>query len=651
MTALVLDGLRTLRRLIREAGIQAFQPPTQMTISQWADDFRQLPKTSAEPGQFRTDRIPYMRRIQDVLSDDITKEVVFAKSSQTAGSTVAENFIGFTIDQDPSGIISVWPTEKKLEKWSLTRLEPLLQETPCLAARFPKTGRRDAGNSMSTKIFPAGYLIVITAKSASDLKSDSARRAIAEELDEWEVDLKNQGDPLELLRVRLRTFWNSKLFIVSTPTIADASRIWDELSRSSWEEYWVACPHCHEYQTLRWRDGNEDLDQAGSYRLIWEKDAEGMLIPGTTRYVCVNGCEIEERWKTWMIDDRQAQLPAQWRGRFPHRPTKGFHINTIYSPLCQWDDIVKAFERADTDEKKKAFVNTWLGLPYRGKGETISSHFLSQRAEIYPSTGSGDDAIEVIPAGVGVLTASVDVQGDRIELFIWGWGADSERWVISWEQIEGDPGKAEVWKELERKRMLPRRHESGATLTIAAMCVDAGYQTDMVHSYCNAHQVADRVIAVVGRSGSGKKLLSPPDPKKFKRAGNRRPTHVVGTDSGKALLASALRVKEPGPNYVHFPASIDAIFYEQLTAERLVARYKSGRPVRAWELIAGRRNEALDGAVYAEAALLQLGPNIRKQLKAIVVQVQEAGAAAAGAAIPTTAPRAGRRTLSQGLGT
>jgi phage terminase large subunit GpA-like protein len=258
----VLDGLRTLRRLIREAAIKAFQPPPEITISQWADDNRLLPQTSAEPGPFRTDRLPYMRRIQDVLGDDTTKEVVFAKSSQVGGSTCGEHLIGFTIDQDPSGIISVWPTEKKLQKWSLTRLDPLLHDTPCLARRFPRTGRRDAGDSMSTKIFPGGFLIAITAKSASDLKSDSARRAIAEELDEWEVDLKNQGDPLELLRVRQRTFWNRKLLIVSTPTTAEASRIWDELTNSSWEEYWVPCPHCGEFQVLRWRDGDESPDEA-----------------------------------------------------------------------------------------------------------------------------------------------------------------------------------------------------------------------------------------------------------------------------------------------------------------------------------------------------------------------------------------------------
>lgn len=648
-STVILDGLRTLRRLIRDAAMEAFQPPPVMTVSQWSDDFRLLPVTSAEPGPFRTDRLPYMRRIQDVLGDDTTREVVFAKSAQIAGSTVGENWLGFAIDQDPSGIICVWPTEKKLQTWSLTRLDPLLQDSPCLARKFPKTGRRDAGDSMAKKIFAGGFLLAITAKSTSDLKSTSARRAIAEELDEWEVDLKNQGDPLELLRVRQRTYWNSKLFIVSTPTTVEASRIWDELKQSSWEEYWVACPHCHEHQTLRWRDGDENPDEAGDYRLIWEKDAEGFLIPGTTRYVCVNGCVIEERWKSWMLEDTREKHGAQWRARNPGRSVVGFHINTIYSPLCAWDDIVLAFQRAKgNDGKLKTFVNTFLGLPYQGKGETISSHFLSQRAETYPTAGSGEQEVEVIPKGVGVLTAGVDVQGDRLELFVWGWGAESERWLIKWEQINGDPGKVDVWRELEKERIKLRRHESGNVLSIAAMCVDAGYQTDMVHAFCDAHGSADRVIAVVGRSGPGKKLLTPPDKQKFKRPG-KRPTHVVGTDSGKSLVSSSLRVKEPGPSYVHFPTSTDSVLYEQLTSEKLVTKYVRGFPVRSWTLIAGRRNEALDGAVYAEAALMQIDPAIRSKLAHVVQTVNDIGATMAANAPQQASPASGRRMLSKGL--
>jgi phage terminase large subunit GpA-like protein len=639
----VLDGLRTLRKLVAAAAVEVFQPTPKLTVSEWADANRLLPSTSAEPGRFRTDRIPYLRRIQDALGDETIGAVVFAKSAQVAGSTAGENFVGFLIDHSPCAILEVWPTEKKLNAWSLTRLDPMLQETPSLAKKFPRSGRREAGNSLDKKLFPGGWLMAITAKSTSDLKSSSARVAIAEEVDEWEGDVGDQGDPLALLRVRLRTFWNAKLFIVSTPTIEGHSRVWREIEDSTWGEFWVPCPHCGEFQTLRWRDGDESPDDAGDYRLIWDKDEEGRVIRGSTKYVCVSGCLIDERHKQQILER------GEWRERHPGRPTVGFHINTIYSPLCRWDTIAEEFSKAvKNPQEMKTFVNTFLGLPYRERGESINAHFLASREEQYPSSGSGDGAVELIPAGVGLLTAGVDVQGDRIELLVWGWGTGEERWLIAWEVLNGDPGQKEVWAELERRRLAQRPHECGATLAIAAMCVDAGYQTDHVHAYCSPrfHQ---NVIAVVGRDGPGRKLLEAPDPKKYKRSNKKRPTHIVGSDSGKSAFFSALRIEKPGPGHVHFPTSVDPVFYDQITSERLVTEFRKGRALRVWKKIEGRANEGLDMTNYAGAALVLLGPTVRAKLPEFVEKVKAAGEALkAGRSLPAPPPR-GRRILSRGI--
>jgi phage terminase large subunit GpA-like protein len=213
------------------------------------------------------------------------------------------------------------------------------------------------------------------------------------------------------------------------------------------------------------------------------------------------------------------------------------------------------------------------------------------------------------------------VQGDRIELLVWGWGTGEERWLIAWEVLNGDPGQKEVWAELERRRLAQRPHEGGATLAIAAMCVDAGYQTDHVHAYCSPrfHQ---NVIAVVGRDGPGRKLLEAPDPKKYKRSNKKRPTHIVGSDSGKSAFFSALRIEKPGPGYVHFPTSIDPVFYDQITSERLVTEFRKGRALRVWKKIEGRANEGLDMTNYAGAALVLLGPTVRAKLPELVEKVK-----------------------------
>lgn len=84
----------------------------------------------------------------------------------------------------------------------------------------------------------------------------------------------------------------------------------------------------------------------------------------------------------------------------------------------------------------------------------------------------------------------------------------------------------------------------------------------------------------------------------------------MGVDSAKDLLHSRLRIGTPGPGYLHFPDTTDRVFFEQLTAERLVTKYRAGRPVREWTPIEGRRNEALDVTVLALAALAGLGPAV-----------------------------------------
>lgn len=601
LTPIAIDNRSALRAISADVCEDVFQPPPELTVSEWADANRMLPRTSAEPGRWRTDRVPYLRGVMDALGDESIRVVLFIKSAQVGGTSCGENFIAFLIDLAPCGILMLWPTEKKMRSWSRKQLTPLLEDTEVLAAKIPKSNRRDAGNTIAAKEFPGGFLQMLTAKSTSDLRSTSARVGIIEEFDEIDAEVGDQGDPIEQFDARFRTFWNSKQYHVSTPTVEGISRSWAEWLTSTQHRFYVPCPHCGHKQILKWRDGQEETDQgsAGDYRLLWERDENGEVIPGTTKYCC-QGCGL-------LIDEhhKMAMLRAgEWRATYPGRYIVGFHINTLYSPLCSWDDVARAFTKAQrSPAKMQTFVNLWLGLPYREPGTQIDAHFLEQRAEDF-----GENEELRIPHGVGVLTAGVDVQGDRLEVTIWGWGAHEESWVLAWEQLHGDPGQDDVWRDLDRFLQETLTHQSGAPVKIEAVCIDANYQSDRVHRFC-IPRVHRNIIPVIGRDGPGRKLIEPPRPDRYKRsARERNPSYVVGTDTAKALLYSRLRLTKDGEGkppreYVHFNSSLDSVFYDQLTSERLVTVYKGGRPTRAWKLMADRRNEVLDQANYAAAAL------------------------------------------------
>jgi phage terminase large subunit GpA-like protein len=139
--------------------------------------------------------------------------------------------------------------------------------------------------------------------------------------------------------------------------------------------------------------------------------------------------------------------------------------------------------------------------------------------------------------------------------------------------------------------------------------VDAGgHRTSAVYRAVLPRQQR-RLFASFGRSGGERGLLVSP-PKPLRPAGGgavlRR---IVDVDQAKALIYSRLRISEPGPEFVHFPSSVDQTFFDELTAERLeTRRNKWGVPVKTW-VQTRERNESLDCMVLALAALRIVAPN------------------------------------------
>ena len=76
---------------------QGLRPLDRITVSQWADKYRFLsPVSSAESGQYRTSRTPYLRDIMDCLSvHDSHRKIVFVKAAQIGGTEGASNFVGY----------------------------------------------------------------------------------------------------------------------------------------------------------------------------------------------------------------------------------------------------------------------------------------------------------------------------------------------------------------------------------------------------------------------------------------------------------------------------------------------------------------------------------------------------------------------------
>ena len=563
------------------------RPEAVITVSEWADANRILSQTaSSEPGRFRTARTPYLKEIMDSLSTEAPYEkVVFMKGAQIGGTEAGNNWVGYVIDQAPGAMLVVQPTVEMGKRWSKGRLAPLIEDTPCLREKVKTPRSRDSGNTVQSKEFIGGQVVITGANSAAGLRSMPVRYLFCDEVDAYPPDADSEGDPLTLAIQRTATFARKKIFIVSTPTIQGTSRIEKEFENTDKRYYFVPCPFCGEYQILKWEH-------------VTYNDNTGAV-----GYSCEHcGTFIAERYKTEML------AHGEWR------PTKegtarvrGYHLSSLYSPIgwMSWEACYQSYKVAENDEQLlKAWTNTTLGLPWEEKGEVPDWGVLFDRRERYK--------IGTIPAGGYVLTAGCDVQFDRLEIEIVAWGRNNESWSVDYRVIYGKPTETAPWVELTKILQEEFKSEDGAYRKISMLAIDTGFSTQDVYSWVRI-QGTHNVMAIKGIDNSVVPLNTPT--RVDINLNGKKTKHAVRLwKVGVSLLKSELygwlsRTKnEDGSaphGYLHFP-EYNTEYFKQLTAEQLVTKIIKGFPKREWQKVRDR-NEALDCRVYARAAAIALG--------------------------------------------
>lgn len=507
----------------------------------------------------------------DALAEPTVREIWVQKSAQVGWTELLNNVIGFHIDQDPAPILLVQPTLEMAEAWSKDRFAPMVRDTPALRNRIADPRARDSGNTLLHKKFAGGHLTVAGANSPAGLASRPIRIVLFDEVDRFPTSAGTEGDPISLGKKRSTTFWNRKMLAGSTPTIKGSSRVEAGFDSSDQRFYFVPCPHCEQFQRLTWPN------------VRWPDGQPRLAV-----YVCQHcGEELTDADKAQMLRE------GEWRATRPFNGIAGFHISELYSPWSTWGDMAESFLRAKRlPETLQTWINTSLGECWEDKGETLEAAGLAGRRESYTEDG--------LPEGVLLLTAGTDVQDDRLETTVWGWGLDEEAWRVCHIVLRGDPGSAALWAEHDEILRRRWKTDAGRTLVIEACAVDSGgHFTEQVYRYC-AKRKRFRVWAVKGVGGPGR-LAWP------KRASKAKVGQVwpIGVDTAKEVLYQRLkRILEPGPGYIHLDASTEEEWLEQLTSETVVYRQVQGRRVRMWRpRQSGIRQEALDCTVYAWCAL------------------------------------------------
>jgi phage terminase large subunit GpA-like protein len=593
------------------------RPRRDIGIAEWAAQNRTLSSvTASRPGPYDPTITPWMSAIYADLHPDSPHDFVAVMKCQQSGLTeLGLSWLAYTLAEDPGPWLVVQPTIVDQKSFVSLRVDDLRKNTPSLPAVLETDNKE-----MTT--FAGAVVRYGNAGSKGSLSSMPVRYVLLDEVSKYPADVQGGGDPVELARGRTTTFRTSrKILAISTPETAGAchmERAYNGGDRRVWR---MPCPYCGTVQELQ----------------FGRLSVEG--------YQC-EACEQnidENKHKTWMLER------GEWHATNPEGLYPSYHVSGFMRP-AQWDGwaaIYGAWATADTPQARKAVYNLHLGIPW----QDVEAHALNEgelllRREVYAAE---------VPAGAAVLTAGVDVQGDRVELLVYGWGAGYECWLVHRAVIRGRFADRATQDALEVQLLRKFKHERMGPIRIGAACIDTGgHTTQDVYDWCarNKHQPW---YAIKGREGADRHIWPPRASRKRRRRGADVDLYIVGVDGAKSAVLDWLAVTEPGPHYMHLPDWTPKQGWadQMLSEAREIKHMARGRLKVNFVLLPGRRNEALDCTVYALAALKSIEANgltidailasqtdLRQAVPAKAAAPVAVSSAVAPPPLPNTTPRA-----------
>jgi phage terminase large subunit GpA-like protein len=620
-----------------------------LSVPDWADRFRVKARgAGSTSGRWRTSDVEIARGPMLAPTEPGVREISVMACTQLMKTSVIENTFGQKAHIDPCPMMIVQPKESSALKFSKERIAPMIEATPALQAvmrgRRVKADNtkgkksRSADDTLDFKQFVGGFLAIEGAGSEDNLARRPVRVLLFDEIDKY-PDLA-QGDAITLGEARLATYVDGLSIRVCSPTQEDDSRIAILNAKGDQRRASAQCPHCGHRQFLdffkhvHW-DRNEETGEhfpetaelrCEACSALWS-EADRLAALRQTRWhqtrpfkcgkcgtqhsplddYALAWADPEETdpigriWDWWASDmfavyRAKCRTCGKWSVSNRHA---SFQASKMFSPWPADRPVelaIKFVDAGNNEEMRQAFWQNELGLPYRPRiGKDVKPDVLMERLEVWP----GD-----VPPQVAFLTAGVDVQPDRLEIEIVGWGLKEESWQIAYEVLEGDADRPEVWDRLDQLLQREWLRADGYRFTVMAACIDSGgANTQAVYSFCRTRW-ARRIYAIKGMSeeSTERSPVWPSVRRMSRQKADFKPV-MIGTNAAKDRISNCLAIEAPGPGYMHFPAGLQPNYFIQLTAERLKpVKTRNGRTRRAWVRKRDTANEALDCRVYAYAA-------------------------------------------------
>lgn len=499
-------------------------------------------------------------------------DITFVAGTQLGKTAAEQNMMGYAIDQAPGPMLVVYPTDKLAEFTSQNRIKPMIALSKPLSEKF------DAEHSQKLELqFQGMYIALVGANSPSGLASRPVQYVFFDEIDKFPKWSGQEAGPLELAEERTKTFYNKKIVKVSSPTLKTGN-IW-----KGWEqadaryEYYVPCPHCGAYQVLTMK------------QLKWPEGSNAYDARDAAEYHCISCGNI--------IDDRQKMdMLRHGRWKTINKPPKrvhsvAYHLSSFYSPWLTFGDMAYKFLSAkDEPERLMNFINSWLAEPWENKANRMQSDIVLEKKLNYLRG--------TMPAEAQLLTCGVDVQLDHFWYSVRAWGPHLTSWLV-------DYGRVETWGDVETVINRDYADTNGEVRNINLACIDSGYNTDEVYSFCAQHM--DVAIPTKGASTPLRARYSVTVLDKAVGFGLR--LYNFDTNQMKDFIAGRLGVAAGAAGSWNVCKDVEPYYADQICAEQKVEyKDKKGRITLRWEPISSHaQNHLLDTETNSALAAEILG--------------------------------------------
>ena len=601
-------------------------------FSEWASDNRVIPPGVSEYyGPFDWNIAPHLKEPLDLCHPDSPyTHISLMKSVQSAGTTtVAENALAAFIRYKIGSVLFLTSSKGIGAIRGSANIDTLIDNSDlkdCLKPMSNRTGKKTKDNTFYKEFAGGIKLLISSYNSIGDLKSNTFHCIICDEWDEAGTELKDQGDIAGIIEGRTKGLRMYKIIQISTPTRAETSRINKSFNEGDQREYFLPCPECGERQIL------ELKGRQMKYGLTFtteedKKSGEKVLIPETVRYICKYcGHEIYESKKQWMLQN--GIWISQKAAINPKKAS--FHTSGLIAPepFLSWERICQDFigtRFGDDLLKFKDFTINDLGNPWLQVKKNAEWEMLRNRAEEY-ALGDIPEGNKITISGLElydgplILYAGCDVQKDRLELCVTGFGINGNKWIVDYQIFYGDTSSLDdpAWLALHEWVYTKEYKILNKKTYIYRCAIDVGYnpkqdkrekdyagKANIVYNFVFARQ--DRFIAVMGN----------PDEKtqgilKESRVNDTlsqlKKRYFVSVSLLKQLIMDVIDQDE-GYNAIHVPKytniqgkiiELPDDFYQQFLSERYQDDPKSPGNFK-WVKIT-KRNEVLDTFIYSIAA-------------------------------------------------